>query len=563
MAFLRRHADFAVGILLFLSLATLSWRRWASFTGDLNREWTTPARLASGERLYKDVAFYYGPLAPEVEAVAMRAFGARVGTVIGFDLLTAAGMLALLIGASRMFLPMAARAAVACFAVGVLAFAPDNGSFVACYSQSALIGVAFAWLAFILAARGGAGASGAVSGFALLSKLEAGPALAGAFFALRRRHVQFLAIAGLVAIAGYALALRGLSRSELIHYGPLRHLEMPVEFRELYLRIAGVHPALVRGAVLRAAAGVSLALSWMMLVPAVASFPERRSPKRLVLGASIALFGLALRAVAPEEPLLTTLTRGIPLLLVAALVTIHFEIRSASLAEEELKGAKLARAAAIVGLGFVWRTFLWTVPSLPYAPLAAVSALPAIAYLAGVSAVRAVPLSRLRFARLLVLLPLLVSPFVALPRLVAFYASPRTRIEAPRGAWEPPGEEGEIFSKLVRHLSGAGVQDRSLVVLPEAGALGFLLGVRSPLRLEQILPGLVDDRVDEETAMRLDEIRPERVVWFDRPVPEFGSRTFGRDYARRIAALLARDYREEVRFGTEGGTLSAAVLVRK
>ena len=105
------------------------------------------------------------------------------------------------------------------------------------------------------------------------------------------------------------------------------------------------------------------------------------------------------------------------------------------------------------------------------------------------------------------------------------------------------------------------MKDRDLVVLPEAGALGFLLGVRSPLRFEQVLPGHVDARVDRDLAGDLDRARPTRVVFVSRPTPEYGPVVFGRDYAVEVAARLARDYVVEERFAA--GETTAVVLRRR
>src|SRR5262249_14942119 len=123
-------------------------------------------------------------------------------------------------------------------------------------------------------------------------------------------------------------------------------------------------------------------------------------------------------------------------------------------------------------------------------------------------------------------------------------------------------DEGEVFSALVRHLERTGVDDRSLVVVPEASVLNFLMGARSPLRLEQALPGQLDDVADADAAKRVGELRPARAAWVERPGRELGGERFGRDYGRRLAGVLARDYREEARFRGELG-LVAVVLVRR
>lgn len=60
------------------SVASLgaSWLRWINPFVDSGREMNVPARLAAGERLYRDVVFYYGPAGPWLQAWALRLWDA-------------------------------------------------------------------------------------------------------------------------------------------------------------------------------------------------------------------------------------------------------------------------------------------------------------------------------------------------------------------------------------------------------------------------------------------------------------------------------------------------------
>lgn len=529
-----RRADAVLLLVLFVALSALSWRRWASFDGDLNREWTTPARVAAGERLYRDVSYYYGPLVPWAEGAAYRLFGARVGTATGFGLVAALGTLLALLGGGRRFLRLPGRLALAATAAGVFAFAPENGAFVAPYSLSALLAVGFSWLSFLLAQRGRDRAAAVAAGLALLAKVEALPALV--FAALRvspRRRLAFAALALGIAGAGYGWATRGLPLDELVLYGPLRHAALPPEFRELYLRISGLHPALLPGA-LHGLLGGALILGGFL---AGLSGLLARRPARAVAGAGALLAGTGLWLARAPEPLATTLVRGLPALLLAAFLLALWRWR----ARREPDAFDAALAAGL-GLSFAWRTAFWTVPSFPYAPLAIVSGLPAIAWLATSLAPEPVPEARRRAAAMLLSLPFLLAPVVFLPRLVEFYRAPREPVEGPRGRWLPPGDDGALYQAVLDRLQRLGVRDRSLVVVPEATALGFLLGVRSPLRLEQLLPGHLDDAADRDTARRLSEVKPALVVVLPRGTAEYAGAAFGRDYGRLTASVLARDY---------------------
>jgi hypothetical protein len=59
----------------FLLAAWAGWDRWGDLWGDTGRELDLPRRMARGERLYSDLRWYYGPLAPHVNAALYRIFG--------------------------------------------------------------------------------------------------------------------------------------------------------------------------------------------------------------------------------------------------------------------------------------------------------------------------------------------------------------------------------------------------------------------------------------------------------------------------------------------------------
>lgn len=550
---LLRWGDVLLAMALFATLAALSWLRWASFQGDLSREWTVPMRLASGERLWSEVGYYYGPLAPYAVAGTFRLLGSTVATYVGFGLLAAAATLGALLAAGRRILAPGANAAVAAVAVGVLAFAPENGAFVAPYAMAALLAVGLVWGAFLAAASGRVTLAGMLGALALLAKPESLPAFVGVALAAGtwRGAVRLVATAGILSAGGYAVAMAGIPIGDLVSYGPLRHFAMPSEFRELYLRVSGLHPALLPRGAGGLLAGSALLGGWALAATALAA----RRTAHAAAGGALALVGFLAGAFLLREPVVTTGVRGLPLLAVLAAVAAAVDLRRGD------SVARLPLAVALVGLAFAWRTALWTVPVYPYAPLGAVSTLPAVVWLLGCRVPATAPPDARRRGACLALLPLLLAPLLFLPRLVEFYRAPRVEVAGPAGRWSPPGDEGALFARLVTHLRSAGVKDRDLVVLPEAGALSFLLGVRSPLRFEHVLPGCVDDRVDRDLADGLDRARPARVVVVSRPTSEFGRSAFGRDYGTQIAARLARDYAVEATFVE--GTAAAVILRRR
>lgn len=149
-----------------------NWLRWINPFVDSGREMNVPARLAAGERLYRDIVFYYGPAGPWLQALVLRASGGAAlaagrprspSPVAAPAAALAAGpswlpleIACLALAAAILFLlyrlaaaaggprsALAATALAAAFCVG----APRGGGFIFPYSASSLYALAGALLA--------------------------------------------------------------------------------------------------------------------------------------------------------------------------------------------------------------------------------------------------------------------------------------------------------------------------------------------------------------------------------------------------------------------------------
>src|SRR5262245_27444753 len=65
----------ALPFAVFALLALISWNRWLEPYVDSGRELMVPGRVAGGERLYSQIEFHHGPLAPYIGAAIDRVFG--------------------------------------------------------------------------------------------------------------------------------------------------------------------------------------------------------------------------------------------------------------------------------------------------------------------------------------------------------------------------------------------------------------------------------------------------------------------------------------------------------
>ena len=68
--------------IVFLILTFWTWRKWPDLLIDFGRELYMPWQINSGKVLYKDIAYWNGPLAPYLNALWFRIFGVSFTTLI-------------------------------------------------------------------------------------------------------------------------------------------------------------------------------------------------------------------------------------------------------------------------------------------------------------------------------------------------------------------------------------------------------------------------------------------------------------------------------------------------
>lgn len=79
----------AYGFLLAVASAMLwiGWRRWTHVIVDFGRELYTPWRLSLGEALYRDVAYFNGPISPYFNSLVFRFLGTSYMTLVWVNIL--------------------------------------------------------------------------------------------------------------------------------------------------------------------------------------------------------------------------------------------------------------------------------------------------------------------------------------------------------------------------------------------------------------------------------------------------------------------------------------------
>jgi hypothetical protein len=543
--------------------ALLSWQRWIGPFVDGSREMQVPARLAAGERLYRDVAYYYGPAAPWINGLALRLFGRRwavlevVGAVAAAVLFAALYRLTARAGSSLSAVAAVTLGAALCIG------APNGGSFLFPYAFASLFALAGGWVALAAAggprSRGSDVAAAAGLGLALLAKPELGAA-AGAILAIAalraaqpraelRRAGLVLLGGGVAAALGYAIAFRGISLAELASEGPLVLFSPPAEWKAVYRVISGFADPGASAGWIATALFLDLAILGAAFA-ATRSGPDDARPRAAELawyGAlAVAVVLLGTGAGGRIEDGLPPLLAPMPLVAVAgAAALLRRPLDAAARARFLLFGfSGLAAMRVLIGLSYGFRTTPYSILVLPgLAASAAVLALDAAAR--GSARPRA---WRRAVTGLFAALAL-----VGLLRLARFApADSWTTVATPAGTLRVAPPLASAIAGSLDAIQARAKPGDGLATFPEAGILNFVTGMPNPLRQEQVLPGHLDAAAEARVVERLRSGGPRFVVVVDAQPPGWGPARFGVDYARGIAAEIDRLYEVAAPAGPSG-----------
>jgi hypothetical protein len=509
----------------------VSWQRWINPFVDSGRELDVPWRLAQGERLYRDITYYYGPLGPWVNALALRLFGNRwlvLEIVCGA---LSALIFWLLFRLTRRAGSLLSATVAVTLAAALCLGAPRGGAFIFPYSSSSLFALAGCLLALDAAAgeprRRWLIALGVA--VALVSRIEIGAAAGGIVLlaALRsRERSETRADAGAVALGAlcaggiYGFACFGLPWKLLLSDGPFSpFFAMPREWRDLYLQVSGLgDPVKTAGQI-----ALSLILAGMLLGAAA-------RVRREVFG----IAGLLLLALSVGNPWKDTACNLPPLLAalpalaaVAAFVLFCRPLDVGGRARFLLFSGSAAMALRVVfGLSVGPRMS-------PYAAVALPGVVATGAVLAFDVLAPRLPAPRLFRFRMAVVFA--VFGLLFLYRIGMADNGPRTvALETAAGTLRLPAQEAAAIGQTLRYLERRARAGETLAAFPEGGFFNFVLGLRSPLRQDLIVPGVLSGDREDAVARQVEMSGPRYVLLCNRPTPEYGPVAFGRDYAARL-----------------------------
>ncbi|HXG63755.1 MAG TPA: glycosyltransferase family 39 protein [Blastocatellia bacterium] len=577
-------------VILFVFGLAVSWQRWGNPLVDCGREMQQPLRLAGGEMLYADVRHIYGPLSPYVNAALYRIFGPSLGALYADGLVTAILILALVYWLSRQLMGRAASAAATLSVMWLCAF-KQAGNYFLPYSYSALHGCALGLLTLALLVRFiqkvGAGyliAAGTAAGLTALAKTEMGVAalVAGVVAAaltgyprlrdVMRAGAQFITPAAIIVIAAYGLIAARVGWEVLSGDSFLFMRNLPPELVYFNKRMSGFDEPLLS---LAQMLGALVKIGGLVVVIACASLLLARW-KNGSAGAGVdvtaavisdaglirsqllwALIGLGLLA------LLTIPVAGqirwdqgpylaMPALLVGLLVAALLHYRRQMEAGEGINRqtvvlivvaayalASLARILLRVRSGGAYSSYLLPASVILFTYLLAYT-------LPGLFDDRRARVYARKIAIILVMLDVVGTAGLLAYR---YRAKNSYEISTARGTMVTLPDLGKAFDDAIRFINHETAPTDYVAVMPEGTSLNFFTGRPNPLREEIVTPGFLDGRGEERAIRQLAERNTQLVLITNRATPEFGARTFGVDYCRRLMGWVEENYEPVAVFG--------------
>ncbi|MEM6672184.1 MAG: glycosyltransferase family 39 protein [Planctomycetota bacterium] len=576
------------GVLAWSTLAALcaffvsvGWDRGPDVLVDYGRELYVPWRLLEGDRLYADIAWFNGPLAPWTCALWMRVFGVSLDALQLLDALVLAATLGLLV---RLLSEIADRRAAW---VGGLAFlgifgvsqqeAIGNYLFLAPYSHGMTFGFAAGLVALLALARSirtSAAApplvGGVAIGLAFLTKAEVFLAVAASSCAVGLVAVTSERTRGrrgrLVALVALGIALPiGIAFARLVS-------ELGAEAAPLAL--AGTWPYVVEGGAndlpfyraMRGTDDLAASLARMgvftagtaLFLGAVYAIARRTS----VLVAVLVSAGATVAALAFVD------TKWLFLPLPIALVVLFV----GGVQEWSRRRSIGSADSPALALGFLVLAFA-LLPKVLFVPLArqygfvlvVPGAMLAVAALMRWIPDRIAPPGRSRDAAsaagaAVVLVVTAAHMYTTAER----FADKTYTFAAASDRILTEGWRGRVLSAVERNLAQRLEPDDTLLVVPEGIVFNYVLRLRTPTPVVNFMPPELAFFDERAIVAALQDEPPDVVVVVHRPTDMYGFPFFGEGYGEELAGWIADNYRRDALFGDEpleDGLLGAAILV--
>jgi hypothetical protein len=554
-----------------------TWDRGPNLLIDFSRDLYTAAQLAQGKVLYRDIAFFTGPLSPYLNAAWLSLFGPTLQTLVACNVVIFVGFLWLLYQVlRRVGSRTAATAATVVFVTmfGLADLVPmGNYNFICPYSHDMVHGLALSLGAILCLARYTDALSprlavlaGAQLGLVFLTRAElslpawaaCGVGLAATLAYDPRAHAkrwaalaQVLAPALAVPLAAVALLARHMSWTNALR-GVLGSwlwvFDAKVNSIGFYRESIGLdHVGLNLRRIVAWGLIYSLALApFIVAALGIRAEQSRRKAVWILVAATVAVLMTALwRHILPSE-----LARPLPLFLaILALVTIRALDKSRT---DPIARAPLTTRLMLVvlGLGLLGKIllnarfynygFVLAVPATMLMVLVLLDWIPAAIARRGGSG------SGFRFMGLA-----LLAGFVVVHLRISEISLSRNTVTVGDGAnsFLSDGRANQV-NALLTFLDRKVPPGKTLAVVPEGAMINFLAKRVNPNPCINLMPPEIASLGEARVLQQLQRTPPEIIVLDLDRISSSGLLFRNEPYAPQIAAWIIANYELMERFET-------------
>ena len=565
---------------LFVFMLLATWERWTHPIIDHGREMNVPARILSGERLYIDIMYYYGPFAPYFNALLYWLFGIHLKTLHASGIVCAALVLIMTYWIGRRLMRPWASALATSLVLVTCAIEVNFGNYVQPYSYAALYGWTFALGALVCALKylrtkseiamlvGGLLAGGAIVSKPELTLLGLGPA--GVAWAIRSFGTRQWNVRPLLLLIVPALAIGGFVYGVVLYlvpwkvlvadtYGVLRQPQIIhfTHYLDGTLNWRGTGWAILGGTGMLACIAGASALFGLGSDPVASMFGGSRARAVwlvTIVGAAASWYG------GSNTPALIDVTplKSAPIVLasIVSAVAWHAYREKSRGAALSIQDESLLVIALFSGLAIV-RVILNVSLFQAYTPFTIPTLLIIYVWLLVDQLPRflvATDTSRMgarRCAMIIgaVVLVALMSAHVWLARTERVF-----EISAPRGTLFTAPNLGRPIADAIRFVHEHTAPGEYLGSMPQGSIVNFLAERANPLREEIINPGLLTPDREADAIARLSALRVPMILVGNVLSAEYGAGAFGVDYNRRFMQWVETNYHPIATFSNQGGT---------
>ena len=567
---MKRSSPALVLLLSGVVLAAWTWGTWGDVQVDYGGEVYAAWRVSQGAALYRDVAYFTGPLSPWLNALWFKLFGVGIWTLYVVNLALAVLDTALVYAlvrrlADRFTATAAGLVFLVLFAFGRFEYLNDS-NYIAPYSHEVVHAMPLALGCLLLLARSPA-LAGALFGLVFLTKAEYTLALgaaAGAQLVLSRATVKawgsFVAAALVAPLCAWAALCASLGAREalLSVIGAWRYVfDTRITELAFYKGVMGTNATgdnLVRMLEYAAAELLLLGACW---------FTARKMARTDALVAWIA--GVALGPLLVWlVPLAKTgwleLARPWPLFAGAAALWLcvrAWKDRSQVPAAAFALFAAALLAKMVLNSRVQMYGFALALPATLLLVLLLFETAPRIVERCGGSFV---------LARALGCGALLAFALGHLRVMADYQKIPSVWMGEGRDAFRVDGR-GSIVAAALNELHAKLKPGESFVVLPEGVMLNYLARVPAPAKYINYMPPELLMFGEPQMVADLRAAAPAAIVLLHKNTGEYGFPWFGADYGRLFGQWINESYSKGALFGDEplrnGSRYGARVLWRK